>query len=88
MSDINKINDEDLEAVSGGAGKTPGGYPIDGNGNVHFTGKDGREVVINQADWKWLLGNYGATNPEAYLATVPGHDVEVILDNHHRHAGK
>ncbi len=27
-------------------------------------------------------------NPEAYLATVPGHDVEVILDNHHRQAGK
>ena len=81
---LNRLSDDDLEKVNGGAGKTPGGYPIDSNGNVHFTGHDGRVVVINQADWKWLLDNYGATDPEQYLATVPGQDVEVILNDHHR----
>ncbi|MCR5651383.1 MAG: hypothetical protein K6F86_09415 [Lachnospiraceae bacterium] len=83
---LNRLNDDDLEKVNGGAGKTPGGYPIDNKGNVHFTGKDGVTVVINAADWKWLLGNFGPTNPEAYLAVTPGHDVSVAIDEHHRGA--
>ncbi len=85
---MNMLNDNDLSKVSGGAGKTPGGYPVDGRGNVHFTGVDGREVVINQADWKWLLSNYGATNPEAKLTKVTGYEVGVIIDDHHRQMGK
>ena len=85
MSDINKINDENLDVVNGGAGKTPGGYPIDNKGNVHFTGKDGVTVVINAADWKWLLTQYKGDigDPEYYLSTVPAHDINIILDDHH-----
>ena len=86
MSEMNKINDEALEKVSGGAGKTPwGGFPVDNNGTVTYTDKSGGTLKISAADWKWLLGQYkGPVEvPEYYLSTVPAKDLSEILNQHH-----
>ena len=88
MSEVNKLNDDQLNAVSGGAGKTKYGYPYDDAGNVTYTDKTGQSLRINSADWKWLLSQYNGNlnDPEYYLSTVPAKDLNVILDDHH--AGK
>ncbi len=84
MSDIKKLSDDQLNEVSGGAGKTAGGYPYDNKGNVTFTDNTGKSIVINAADWKWLLSQYGPVNPEAYVKDVPSSDIEKILYDHHK----
>ena len=87
MSEINKLNDDVLENVSGGvtAGKTKWGFPYDSNGTVTYTDKSGQSLKINAADWKWLLGQYNGPiqDPEYYLSTVPAKDLSTILDQHH-----
>ena len=81
MSDINKIKDEVLEAVTGGAGKTKWGFEFDNDGTVDFKG-----LKINAADWKWLLTQYKGKidDPEYYLSTVPAKDIGIILGEHHQ----
>lgn len=83
MSDIKKISDDALNAVSGGAGKTKWGFDYDDKGTVDFKG-----LKINQNDWNWLLTQYKGNieDPEYYLSTVPAKDIGTILDEHH--AGK
>ncbi len=80
MSDINKISDDALDSVSGGAGKTKWGFDYDDNGTVDFKG-----LKISAADWKWLMTQYkgNINDPEYYLSTVPAHDVDIILNEHH-----
>ncbi len=79
MSEVNKLNDEDLQSVSGGAGKTTMGFTYDNKGTVNFNG-----LKISAADWKWLLSQYPGTprDQEAALASVPVHDVEAMLNDH------
>ncbi|MBQ4481982.1 MAG: hypothetical protein II966_02005 [Lachnospiraceae bacterium] len=86
MSEIERISDEALEEVSGGAGVTKWGFPYDDKGTVTYTDKTGASMKINAADWKWLLGQYhGSINdPEYYLSTVPTHDLSIILNEHHQ----
>ncbi|MCR5774149.1 MAG: hypothetical protein K6G42_03595 [Lachnospiraceae bacterium] len=86
MDEMNKLNDEALEAVSGGAGKTKWGYVYDDQGTVTFTDKNtGEALKISAADWKWLLGKYDGPikDPEYYLSTVPVKDVRSIIAQHH-----
>ncbi|MBQ8955654.1 MAG: hypothetical protein IJ075_01660 [Lachnospiraceae bacterium] len=85
MSEVSKLNDEQLESVSGGAGKTKWGYNYDDKGTVTFADKTGASIKISAADWKWLLGKYNGPieDPEYYLSTVPVKDVSSILDQHH-----
>lgn len=85
MSEINKLNDEILEGVSGGAGKTKWGFPYEDNGTVHYSDKTGGKLDISAADWKWLLSQYNGPigDPEYYLSTVPAKDLSQILDQHH-----
>ncbi len=81
MSDAtNRINDEQIESVNGGAGKTRWGFSYDDNGTVDFKG-----LKISAADWKWLLTQYKGDigDPEYYLSTVPAHDIDIILGDHH-----
>ncbi len=80
MSDINKISDDALDSVSGGAGTTKWGFKYDDNGTVDFKG-----LKISSADWKWLMTQYNGNinDPEYYLSTVPAHDVNIILNEHH-----
>lgn len=81
MSGSMKINDEQLKVVSGGAGKTKWGFKYDDKGTVDFKG-----LKICAADWKWLLTQYKGNikDPEYYLSTVPAHDVDIILNEHHQ----
>ncbi len=71
---MEKINDDKLGQVSGGAtiGTTSYGYPVDSKGNVTFTDKTGQSVVLSASDWDKLKAHYTHTggNPEAYLSTV------------------
>lgn len=86
MSDTEKrLSEEQLENVSGGAGKTKWGFPYDNNGTVTYTDKQGNSIKINAADWKWLLGQYNGPigDPEYYLSTVPAKDISSILAQHH-----
>ena len=85
MSELNKINDEALSGVTGGAGVTKWGFPYDDKGTVSYTDKSGGKLQINAADWKWLLTQYSGPNndPEYYLSTVPAKDLTVILNEHH-----
>ena len=85
MSDVTKLNDEQLSGVSGGAGKTKWGFPYDDKGTVTYTDKQGNSMKINATDWKWLLGQYKGPieDPEYYLSTVPAKDLQTILDQHH-----
>ncbi len=86
MSEINKLNDEQLSNVSGGAGKTKWGYDYDNKGVVTFVDKDGKDSIkISPADWKWLMTQYNGNinDPEYYLSTVPVKDVRSILQQHH-----
>ena len=80
-----KLNDEMLEGVSGGAGKTKWGFPYDDQGTVTYSDKSGATMKISAADWKWLLGQYKGPieDPEYYLSTVPVKDLNVILNDHH-----
>lgn len=80
-----KLSDEELENVSGGAGKTKWGFYYDDKGTVTFVDKQNNELKISAADWKWLLGQYNGPigDPEYYLSTVPAKDVSTILDRHH-----
>ncbi len=88
MSEVNKLNDDQLENVSGGAGVTKWGFPYDDAGTVTYTDKSGASIKINKADWQWLLGKYKGPieDPEYYLSTVPAKDITTILNDHH--AGK
>ena len=85
MSDPNKLNDDQLDSVSGGAGKTKYGYAYDNSGTVTFTDQTGASIKIGAADWKWLLSKYKGPvdDPEYYLSTVPVKDVSSILNQHH-----
>ncbi len=85
MSGNNRLNDEQLNEVSGGAGKTKYGYNYDNAGTVTFTDQTGAAIKISAADWKWLLGKYNGpiNDPEYYLSTVPVKDVSSILNQHH-----
>ena len=87
MSDVKKLNEEQLNEVTGGAGKTKWGYSYDNKGTVTFTDKQGAgSIQISAADWKWPLGQYNGPvgDPEYYLSTVPVKDVSEILDQHHK----
>ncbi len=84
MIENSKLSDDQLEGVSGGDGKTAGGYPYDKNGTVTFTDPQGNSVKIGAADWKWLLSQYGPVNPDAYVKDVPANDIKRILEDHHR----
>ena len=79
-----KLQDEQLENVSGGAGVTKWGFPYDDKGNVTYTDKSGQSLVISKKDWQWLLTQYKGPigDPEYYLSTVPAKDLKVIIANH------
>lgn len=68
------LNDEALEKVSGGTtvGTTSYGYPVDESGNVTFTDKVGKSVVLSASEWESLKSHYTHTkgNPEAYIKDV------------------
>ncbi len=85
MSEIKKLSNEQLEEVSGGAGVTSCGFPYDNKGTVTFTDKTGAKLQISATDWKWLLDKYDGSNgnPERYLATVPAHDIEMMINDRH-----
>ena len=85
MSEFKELNDEMVEGVSGGAGKTTMGFTYDNKGTVTFHDQTGATLLISAADWKWLLSQYsGETmrDKEAALSTVPVKDVEAILNDH------
>ncbi len=72
---MDKIKDEILDQVSGGAvqvGTTSYGYPVYDNGSVKFTDKTGESIVLSKSEWEKLKSNYAFTggNPEAYLRQV------------------
>lgn len=81
MSDINKLNEEQLDGVSGGAYTSRYGNTFDNAGNVKFKG----QLDISAADWKWLMTQYKGKvdDPEYYASTVPINDIKTILDQHH-----
>ncbi|MBO6146658.1 MAG: hypothetical protein J6O70_03660 [Lachnospiraceae bacterium] len=84
MSDVNKLNDDQLAGVSGGA-KTAYGFDQDANGTVAFHNGTGT-MAINKADWDWLMTQYkGPTlrDKEYQLSTVPIKDIQSILNEHH-----
>ncbi len=84
MSDVTKLNNDQLDGVSGGA-KTAYGFDQDANGNVAFHNGSGT-MAINKADWEWLLTQYqGPTlrDKEYYLSTVPVGDIQQLLTDHH-----
>lgn len=75
------LNDDDVNGVSGGAGKTSYGFSYDNNGTVSFANDSG-SLKISAADWKWLLTQYqGPTmrDKEAQLSTVPVKDIEALI---------
>lgn len=84
MSDVNMLNDDEVNGLNGGAGKTSFGYTYDNNGTVHFANDSG-SLNISAADWKWLMTQYqGPTmrDKEAQLSTVPVKDIEALLNDH------
>ncbi len=84
MSDfIMKIDDDALNAVSGGA-TTPYGFPCDEKGNVIFTDKQGVSIKISASDWQWLLTQYDGNklSAESNISTVPAHDVQMMINDH------
>ncbi len=86
MSEVEKLGDEALDEINGGARVTKWGFPYDNKGTVTYTDKTGASMQINAADWKWLLGQYHGSidDPEYYLSTVPAKDLNVILTEHHQ----
>ncbi len=85
MSDVNKINDVNLEAVSGGA-TTLSGFPVDKQGNVLFKDKQtGQTLLISRADWEWLKGKEGegSVQAEIRLAEIPLRDIEGQINERH-----
>ncbi|MCR5746140.1 MAG: hypothetical protein K6G03_00345 [Lachnospiraceae bacterium] len=85
MGASGKLNDDQLDGVSGGAGKTKWGFPYDNNGTVTYSDKTGAKMSISAADWKWLLSQYNGPigDPEYYLSTVPTKDLTNLLNDHH-----
>lgn len=84
MSDANKLHDDQLDGVSGGA-VTAYGFQQDAKGTVAFHNGTG-SMAINKADWEWLMTQYkGPTlrDKEYQLSTVPVKDIQSILNEHH-----
>lgn len=81
----NMLNDDQLEAVSGGqATETSTGFKIE-NGVVKFIDKTGASMDISVADYEWLLTKYnGVTrrDQEVALATVNVGDIRSLIDQH------
>ena len=79
---LNKINDDTLEQVSGGAANARGSYSVAKNGDVVFNGKDNKELKISAAEWSWLKTQYNDPNPEEFIKTVPAKDIATLLQKH------
>ncbi len=83
MSDINKLADGVLDAVSGGAGVTPwGNFPVDDAGNVAFTDKNGVKMNFSKGEWDFLIGKYSGPTIQdkiAALSTVPAGELNTLL---------
>ena len=75
------LNDDVLANVSGGAGRTDAGFPVDDKGNVAFTAKDGQKYTFTAAQWQALRNKWSYTgpNPEAYFKDVPLDDLLHVL---------
>ncbi len=81
----NKLNDSQLEGVSGGA-QTSTGFEITNAGVVKFKDPNGVPLDISVADYNWLLTKYsGVTrrDQEVALATVNAGDVRSLINQHH-----
>ena len=76
------LNDNELKEVSGGF-TTSYGYPINPDGSVIFTDKNGKVGVFTKIEWKKLCDHYAYTggNPEAYIKDVPYDDLKKALFN-------
>ena len=77
-----KLGDEALDKVSGGAGITKWGFPVDDAGNVTYTDKSSQTVKFTKSQWSYLLSQYDhgeKKDSEYYLSTVPAKDLVAIL---------
>ena len=84
MADKRILTDEEINEVSGGAGKTSLGYTYDNNGTVSFANPTG-SLQISASDWKWLLTQYPGPSErdrEAQLSSVPVRDIQALLNDH------
>lgn len=95
MSDINnKLNEENLEQVSGGgtwnddykkeraAGEKSlhGHIAKDALGNVTFTDKTGVTGTFSASDWAKLSANWAYTgNPEYFMETINVSELQGVL---------
>ncbi|MBO4373582.1 MAG: hypothetical protein J5829_00585 [Lachnospiraceae bacterium] len=81
MTESDRMEDDQLETVSGGGGRTKWGFNYDDKGTVYFKG-----LKINAADWAWLHKQYrgNTEDPEYYISTVSAIDIAIILNEHHQ----
>ena len=77
---MGKINDENLENVSGGAAEARGTIDV-AKGGVVLHGKDGVDVAMSQAEFNWLKGQYGDPNGQEFMKTVSGKELNQVLTN-------
>ncbi len=80
----NKLNDSQLEGVSGGV-QTSTGFEITNGGVVKFIDPSGVPLDISVADYNWLLTKYkGVTrrDQEVALASVNAGDVRSLIAQH------
>lgn len=88
MSDLSKLNDEQLEGVSGGAivGHTAL-YDIDDKGFVHFQDAYGGTLNIPYPTFEKLRAKYAGTGEytdrgmECRMKEVPVRDIQAIINN-------
>ena len=75
------LNEDELSKVSGGAGVTDSGFPINADGSVNFTDKSGKSYTFTAAQWQALRSKWSYTgpNPEAYFKDVPLNDLLHVL---------